>query len=126
MAAAVGQKVVEIVRRDELASRARDLGNYLEAHLLELQKRHQVIGDIRGRGLLLGVELVTDRETKTPAHEAGAAISQRCIELGACLNISRRSASSIFRIAPPLTTNRKEIDRAISILDQSLGEHTKA
>ena len=122
LTAAVGLKVIEILQRDALADRARDLGAYLKSQLLDLQGRHSIIGDVRGRGLLIGVELVTDRKSKAPAHEAGAVIAQSCIELGACLNISRRSASGIFRIAPPLTTNRDEIDRAVSILDQALEE----
>lgn len=120
--AAVGRKVVEIVQRDGLAERARELGDYLKSHLLDLQQRHAIIGDVRGRGLLLGVELVTDRQTKTPASELGGTISERCLELGACLNISRRGMADVFRIAPPLTTNRKEIDKAVGIFDQALTE----
>jgi 2,2-dialkylglycine decarboxylase (pyruvate) len=72
--------------------------------------------------MLLGVELVTDRQTKAPASEFGAAVGRRCLELGACLNIGRRGAGSVFRLAPPLTTNRDEIDRAITIFDQALSE----
>ncbi len=120
--AAVGSKVVEIVLRDRLAERARELGDYLKSQLLDLKQRHPVIGDVRGRGLLLGVEFVADRQTKAPATELGAAISQRCLELGACLNIGRGSMSGVFRIAPPLTIEREEIDRAMAILDQALGE----
>jgi 2,2-dialkylglycine decarboxylase (pyruvate) len=120
--AAVGRKVVEIVLRDQLADRARDLGAYLKSQLCDLQQRHPIIGDVRGRGLLLGVELVNDRQSKTPASEAGMAISQRCLELGACLNIGRRSVASVFRIAPPLTATRDQIDRAIAIFDQALSE----
>ena len=120
--AAVGSKVVEIVVRDRLAERADALGDYLKTLLHDLQQRHPVIGDVRGRGLLLGIELVTNRETKTPAHELGAKVSNRCIELGACLNISRRSASNVFRIAPPLTTSKDEIDKAVEILDTALSE----
>ena len=120
--AAVGRKVVEIVVRDRLAERAHDLGAYLKGRLHELRDRHRVIGDVRGRGLLVGIELVTDRETKTPAHEIGMAVGQRCLELGACLNIGRRAMASIFRIAPPLTATRDEIDRAMAILDQALSE----
>jgi 2,2-dialkylglycine decarboxylase (pyruvate) len=59
--------VVEIVLRDQLAERAREVGDYLETQLRDLQQRHPVIGDIRGRGLLLGDELVTGRHSKTPA-----------------------------------------------------------
>ncbi len=120
--AAVGHKVVEIVMRDGLAERARDLGEYLESQLRDLQQRHPIIGDVRGRGLLLGVELVADRQTKTPAPEVGVAVSQRCLELGACLNIGRRSMGGVFRLAPPLTVTRDEIDRAIAIFDQALNE----
>jgi 2,2-dialkylglycine decarboxylase (pyruvate) len=80
---------------------------------------------VRGRGLLLGVELVTDRQTKTPAMDAGAAIGKRCLELGACLNIGRRSGG-LFRIAPPLTVTRDEIDRAITIFDQALQDYASA
>ena len=120
--AAVGRKVVEIVLRDQLADRARDLGAYLKSQLCDLQQRHPIIGDVRGRGLLLGVELVNDRQSKNPASEAGMAISQRCLELGACLNIGRRSVASVFRIAPPLTATRDQIDRAIAIFDQALSE----
>ncbi len=120
--AAVGSKVVEIVRRDRLADRARGLGTYLKDRLLDLQQRHAAIGDVRGRGLLLGVELVTDRQSKTPASDFGMAVSTRCLELGACLNIGRRGMASVFRIAPPLTASREEIDRAVAIFDQALGE----
>ncbi|MDP6564666.1 MAG: aspartate aminotransferase family protein [Alphaproteobacteria bacterium] len=120
--AAVGHKVVEIVIRDRLAERARELGDYLETQLRDLQQRHPVIGDVRGRGLLLGVELVTDRQSKVPANDIGGAVGQRCLELGACLNIGRRSMSSVFRIAPPLTVGRAEIDRAMAIFDQALSE----
>jgi 2,2-dialkylglycine decarboxylase (pyruvate) len=119
---AVGRKVVEIVQRDGLAERARELGEYLKSRLLDLQQRHTIIGDVRGRGLLLGVELVTDRQAKTPASKQGGAIGARCLELGACLNIGRRSMADVFRIAPPLTTNREEIDKAMSIFDQALTE----
>ncbi len=120
--AAVGKKVVEILLRDRLAERSRELGDYLKSLLLDLQQRHPAIGDIRGRGLLLGVELVADRATRAPAPEIGAAVSERCLELGACLNLGRRSMAGVFRIAPPLTVGRDEIDRAIAILDQALSE----
>ena len=122
--AAVGSKVIEIVVRDSLAEQARIHGDYLKQQLLNLQQQHDFIGDIRGRGLLLGVELVLDRQNKEPATVFGAAVARRCLELGACLNISRRAVSSIFRIAPPLTVRREEIDKAISIFDQALNECT--
>ena len=98
------------------------LGAYLRQQLSALQQRHAAIGDLRGRGLLHGVELVLDRQTKTPATDLGMKVSRRCLELGACLNIGRRSTASVFRIAPPLTVSREEIDQAIAIFDQALTE----
>ncbi len=120
--ASVGAKVIEIIIRDHLTERAKELGKYMKDQLRSLQQRHEHIGDVRGRGLLLGVELVKDRQSKTHAHELGLAVGKRCIELGASMNISRRSAANIFRIAPPLTVTRDQIDTAIAILDQSLSE----
>jgi 2,2-dialkylglycine decarboxylase (pyruvate) len=120
--ASVGVKVVEIIVRDALAERARELGTYMKDHLLALKQRHEPIGDVRGRGLLLGVELVQDRQSKAPARELGLEVSRRCLELGASLNIGRRSVANIFRIAPPLTVTREQIDTAVSILDQALTE----
>ena len=120
--AAVGRKVIEILVRDRLEERAKELGGYMKGILRDLQQRHESIGDIRGRGLLLGMELVIDRRSKEPAHDLGFAVARRCIELGASLNIGRRSVANVFRIAPPLTVRRDQIDTAMTILDQALTE----
>ena len=120
--AAVGRKVIEILVRDRLEERARELGRHLKSGLRDLQQRHEAIGDVRGRGLLLGMELVEDRHTRAPAHALGAAVGRRCIELGASLNIARQGSANIFRIAPPLTVTRVQIDTALAILDQALTE----
>jgi 2,2-dialkylglycine decarboxylase (pyruvate) len=122
--ASVGAKVVEIIVRDAFSERARVLGAYMKEQLLTLKQRHEPIGDVRGRGLLLGLELVEDRESKTPARELGLDVSKRCLELGASLNIGRRAMANVFRIAPPLTVTRDQIDTAVSILDQALTECT--
>jgi len=121
--ATVGLAVLETLQREQLVERARSQGDYLRARLLELQQRHEVIGDVRGAGLLLGVELVRDRESRRPYHELGALTTQRCFEIGLSMNIRRRpERGSVWRIAPPLTVSSEEIDRAIAILDQALTE----
>jgi 2,2-dialkylglycine decarboxylase (pyruvate) len=121
--AAVGVKVLEILVRDKLAERAKEMGDYLRNGLQDLQQRHERLGDVRGLGLLMGIELVEDRHSKEPARDYGMAVGQRCMELGANLNIvSRRQMAHIFRIAPPLTVTRDEIDRAVTILDQAMTE----
>ena len=72
--------------------------------------------------MLLGVELVANRETKAPAPEIGAAVIERCLELGASPNSGRRATASVFRLAPPLMVSRDKIDSAVSILNQALTE----
>ena len=93
------------------------------ARLVELQARHEEIGDVRGMGLLRGIELVKDRQTREPWHELGALTTTRCLELGLSMNIRRRpERGSVWRIAPPLTVARTDIDLAMTIFDQALTE----
>jgi 2,2-dialkylglycine decarboxylase (pyruvate) len=119
--AAVGLAVLETIERENLIQRAVEMGTYLRGQLEALQQRYEVIGDVRGDGLLLGVELVKDRERREPNHALGAATTQRCYELGLSMNIRRRpERGSVWRIAPPLTVTKDEIDRGVAILDRAL------
>ncbi len=121
--AAVGLKVIEIVLRDRLAARAAEAGARLIGGLGELRDRYECVGDVRGRGLLVGVEIVADKETKKPAPDLGAAITRRCFELGLSMNIvALRGMGGVFRIAPPLTITDDELDRGIAILDQAIAD----
>lgn len=121
--ALVGLAVLETIQKEHLIERARSTGAYMRERLLELQRRHEAIGDVRGLGMLLGVELVKDRESREPYHLLGALTTKRCFELGLSMNIRRRpERGSVWRIAPPLTTSLEEIDRGIAILDQALSE----
>lgn len=121
--AAVGLAVLNTIQEEQLIKRARLMGTYLRNQLEQLQQRYEVIGDIRGEGLLLGVELVQDRSSKLPHHELGKHTTQKCFEMGLSMNIRRRpERGSVWRIAPPLTVTHNEIDRAIAILDQALQE----
>ena len=121
--AAVGLKVVEIVVRDRLAERAAVAGARLLAGLGELAARYECVGDVRGRGLLLGLEIVADRASKKPAPELGAAITRRCFELGLSMNITAlRGMGGVFRIAPPLTVTDDELDLGVTILDQAIAD----
>ncbi len=121
--AAVGAKVLEIVARDRLAARADVAGARLRAGLDELADRHECVGDVRGRGLLVGMEIVADRDSKKPDPELGAAVTRRCFELGLSMNITAlRGMGGVFRIAPPLTITDAEPDLGITILDQALAD----
>ena len=121
--AAVGLKVVEIVLRDGLSERAEEAGSRLRAGLGELLDRYDCVGDVRGRGLLVGMEIVADKESKKPAPELGAAITRRCLELGLSMNITAlRGMGGVFRIAPPLTITDDELDLGITILDHAIAD----
>ena len=124
--AQVGLAMIDILINDQLAARAEEIGSYLKAQLKELQLSHECIGDVRGRGLLLGVEIVKSRETKEPDPDLGHRIADKCLELGLSMNIVRiRGMGGVFRIAPPLTVTKDEIDLGIEILDQSISEATR-
>ena len=119
--AAVGLAVLDVVQRDGLVERARRAGERLRGGLLALRERHERVGDVRGRGLMLGLEVVLDRERRTPAPDYGAAVARRCMALGLSMNIVRLPGmGGVFRIAPPLTVSDAEIDRAVAILDEAL------
>jgi 2,2-dialkylglycine decarboxylase (pyruvate) len=123
LGAEVGLAVLRVIAEEHLVERARTVGAYLRARLQELQQRYEPIGDVRGEGLLLGVELVRDRETRAPNHQLGALTTRRCFDLGLSMNIRRRpERGSVWRIAPPLTVSTDEIDSAVAILDQALRE----
>jgi 2,2-dialkylglycine decarboxylase (pyruvate) len=117
--AAVGLKVLEIVIRDKLAERARALGEHLRNGLLALQQRHECIGDVRGRGLLVGLDLVQDRTSKTPAPELAIRVARACLDLGMMTSVVR-GGYGIFRIAPPITIAGEEIDLALDIFDTAI------
>jgi 2,2-dialkylglycine decarboxylase (pyruvate) len=121
LAAVVGLTVLRVIARDELVVRADQLGKRLHEQLLEMQSRHEVIGDVRGRGLLHGIELVLDRETKQPADRFGRQVTAACLDGGLHLNIVQLPGmGGVFRIAPPLTISDAELDAGLEILDTSL------
>jgi 2,2-dialkylglycine decarboxylase (pyruvate) len=119
--AAAGLAVLEVIEEERLVERAREQGEYLLGRLRELQAAHEQIGDVRGRGLLVGLELVEDRESRRPADALGAAVTAECLRRGLSMNIVRAgSGANCFRMAPPLTISEDEIDLAVEILDSSL------
>ena len=119
--AAVGLKVLEVVERDGLVARANVMGERLRNGLLRLQERFECIGDVRGRGLLLGMEVVKDRATKEPADGLGAKITRECMSLGLSMNIVQLPGmGGVFRIAPPLTVSEAEIDLGLGLVEQAI------
>jgi 2,2-dialkylglycine decarboxylase (pyruvate) len=118
--AAVGLKVLEIVLRDDLVGRARVAGERLAAGLLRLKQRHACIGDVRGRGLLRGLEFtgVGSRDATTISN----AVTEEAMAIGLAANIVRSgTAGGTMRIAPPLIVTDAELDEGLVLLDKAIG-----
>ncbi|EXJ82962.1 2,2-dialkylglycine decarboxylase (pyruvate) [Capronia epimyces CBS 606.96] len=119
--AAVGCKVLEIVRRDDLPRRAMERGNQLREGLLRLKDKYWCVGEIRGRGLLVGMEVLSDPIAKTQSAELGVMVCEKALQLGlSCQIMAIPGAAGLFRIAPPLTVSAEEIEEALLIMDQAL------
>ena len=121
--AAVGCKVLEIVTRDDLPARAVRLGAHFRAGLERLRDRHEKVGDVRGRGLLLGVDVVEDKAGKRPDDAYGLRVMEICAREGLSMNIAGLPGlASVFRIAPPLTVTEAQLDQALEIFGAALAE----
>ena len=113
--------MLEILARDGMAEVAARRGERLRAGLTALQQKHECIGDVRGRGLMQGIELVVDRHTKRPADALGQRVTRRCFELGLHMNIVQLPGmGAVFRMAPPLTITDAELDLGLEMLDEAL------
>lgn len=122
LTAAVGCKVLEIVERDNISQRAAERGEQLHAALLKLKEKYWCIGDVRGIGLMQGIEIISDRETKAPGPDIGQAVSDRAMVNGlSCNVVNLPGMGGVFRLAPPVTVSADEIDEGVQILDESVG-----
>jgi 4-aminobutyrate aminotransferase len=110
---------IRIIEEERLAENAARMGEHLLSKLWELRRGHPLIGDVRGRGCLVGVELVLDRGNKQPANAAADAVLYAALRRGLSFKIS---IGNVLTLAPPLIVEREHIDQAVSILDESLAE----
>ncbi|MBP5856541.1 aspartate aminotransferase family protein [Marivibrio halodurans] len=121
LTAAVGLSVLDVVEKEGLITRARVAGDRLRAGLEDLQQRFDCIGDVRGRGLMLGLEIVTDRAGKAPDLAMGERLGAEAMARGLSMNIVKLPAmGAVFRIAPPLTVSDAEIDRGLEIMADAI------
>lgn len=120
LTAAVGNKVLEIFERDNMCQRAQERGQQLREGLLKLKEKYWCIGDVRGRGLLQGIEIISNPETKAEGSELGQAVSDQAMELGLSCNIvNLKGMGGVFRLAPPVTVSAEEIEEGLRILDEA-------
>ena len=123
--AAVGLTVLDVVRDEGLVERARHLGARLHEGLVALKARHECVGDVRGRGLFLGVEIIRDEASRAPDHELGARIAAQAFRRGLNMNIVKLPGmGGVFRIAPPLTISEDEIDLGLRIIGEAIEHET--
>jgi len=122
---AVGLAVLDAIREEGLQENARSTGDYLLGGLRELATRHALIGDVRGLGLFLGVELVRDRHTLEPAAAEAAALVERMKELGALLSTDG-PFHNVIKIKPPMVFSRADADFLLVRLDTALAQQSPA
>jgi 4-aminobutyrate aminotransferase len=117
VACAAGLATLNVIEEDGLVERARNLGKDALSRLAQMAQRHPLIGDIRGLGLILGVELVKDRQTLTRATDEAERVMYESLRLGLNFKVTM---GNILTLTPPLTLTSEELTQAIAILDKAL------
>src|SRR5436305_819336 len=117
---AIGKAVLEVIEKENLQANALKLGNYILAGLEKLKAKHKVIGDVRGKGLMLGIEFVKDRATKQPGKEECAQAVENARELGLLLGKGGLWGQTI-RFAPPMCITQADADFLLAVLDEAIG-----
>ncbi|CAN7994226.1 unnamed protein product [Ixodes hexagonus] len=118
---AIAAAVLDVIENEKLQQHAEDVGNYLINSLKELQQRHQLIGDVRGHGLFVGVELVLDRNTREPATEEASLLSLRLKEQRILLSTEGKYGN-VLKFKPPMVFTQANVDCVVEKLDFHLGK----
>jgi len=118
---AAGSAVLDVIEQDQLQQNCREVGGYFKQGLQKLQEKHDLIGDVRGRGLMLGVELVRDRTTKEPANTETMAVLENAREQGLLLG-KGGFFGNVLRIKPPMCITKADTDFALEVIDGALGK----
>ncbi len=118
---------IHVIQKLNLPRRAEEMGKYVRKRLEELQEKYEVIGDIRGPGLFIGVELVKDRKTKEPANKVTELLQQEALQRGLILGLREPDITlkgdiirNLVHVKPPLVITQEEVDRGIEIFEESL------
>src|SRR5439155_11120321 len=104
--------------QDGLIENAGRVGSYLIGKLQELQRKHRLIGDVRGLGLMVGIEVVSDRAKRTPAPRERHLVIEKAFERGL---LTLPCGASTIRLSPPLIAREPDVDKAVAILDAAFG-----
>jgi 4-aminobutyrate aminotransferase-like enzyme len=115
---AAGLAVIDVIERDKLRENALNVGNYLIDGFRKMQQRFDIIGDVRGQGLFLGIELVTDRKTKAPATALARKINDGARERGILMG-TEGPHDNVLKMRPSMVFNRANADHLLSVLADS-------
>ncbi|GAB4833203.1 hypothetical protein Ancab_031447 [Ancistrocladus abbreviatus] len=118
---AAGLAVLRVIEKEKLQDNAFVVGSYLKERLTALKDKHEIIGDVRGRGLMLGVELVTDRQQKTPAKAETLHVMDQMKELGVLIG-KGGFYGNVFRITPPLCFTKEDADFLVDAMDYTMAK----
>jgi alanine-glyoxylate transaminase / (R)-3-amino-2-methylpropionate-pyruvate transaminase len=118
---AQGMAVLEVIEREKLQENALKIGNRILTGLNQLKEKHNLIGDVRGKGLMLGIELVKDRQSKEPAKEECAQILETCREMGLLLGKGGLWGQTI-RFSPPMCVNAQDADFLLEVLGRAFSD----
>ncbi len=118
---AQGLASLNVILEDKLQQHAADVGGYLKQGLEDLRSRHAIVGDVRGQGLMLGMELVSDRDAKTPASKEASQVHERAKDLGLLLG-KGGVFGNVLRIKPPMCIQRDDCEFLCEVLDICLSE----
>lgn len=117
---AIGKAVLEVIEREDLQANSLKIGTRILNGLQKLKARHKVIGDVRGQGLMLGIEFVKDQATKQPGREECARAVENARELGLLLGKGGLWGQTI-RFAPPMCITEADADFLVAVLDEAIG-----
>ena len=121
---AVGLAVLDVIESQDLRSNALATGNYLMDAFRDMQKRYETIGDVRGLGLFLGIELVTDRKTRLPATEFARAVSNGARRRGVLMG-TEGPHDNVLKMRPPMIFSKRDADHLIAVLEETFADVQK-
>lgn len=118
---AMGKAVLEVIQGENLQGRCKEMGDAMLSGFEKLMEKHDIIGDVRGKGLMTGIEMVTDRDSKTPATAECVQVFERARELGLLIG-KGGFFGNVLRIKPPMCITRDDVDFMLEVLDTALSE----